>query len=47
MMRESEAGLYQQLKARGLQVRQVGDCVAPREVDDAVLEGFREAHAIA
>jgi 2,4-dienoyl-CoA reductase-like NADH-dependent reductase (Old Yellow Enzyme family) len=47
MMRESEAGLYHQLKARGLQVRQVGDCVAPREVDDAVLEGFREAHAIA
>ena len=47
MMRESEAGLYHQLKARGLKVRQVGDCVAPREVDDAVLEGFREAHAIA
>lgn len=46
MMRESEDGLYHQLKARGLKVRRVGDCVAPREADDAVLEGFREAHAI-
>lgn len=46
MMRESEDGLYHQLKARGLKVQRVGDCVAPREVDDAVLEGFREAHAI-
>jgi 2,4-dienoyl-CoA reductase-like NADH-dependent reductase (Old Yellow Enzyme family) len=46
MMREAEDGLYHQLKARGLPVRRAGDCVAPREVDDAVLEGFREAHAI-
>jgi len=46
MMRESEDGLYHQLKALGLKVRRVGDCVAPREADDAVLEGFREAHAI-
>jgi 2,4-dienoyl-CoA reductase-like NADH-dependent reductase (Old Yellow Enzyme family) len=46
MMRESEDGLYQQLKARGLAVRRIGDAVAPREVDDAVLEGFREGLAV-
>lgn len=46
MMRESDDTLYHQLKARGVPVRRVGDCVAPREVDDAVLEGFREGHAI-
>jgi 2,4-dienoyl-CoA reductase-like NADH-dependent reductase (Old Yellow Enzyme family) len=46
MMRESEDALYHQLKAGGLPVTRIGDCVAPREVDDAVLEGFREGHAI-
>lgn len=46
MMRESDDGLYHQLKARGVSVRRIGDCVAPREVDDAVLEGFREGHAV-
>ncbi|NDG67658.1 MAG: hypothetical protein EBY23_12295 [Actinobacteria bacterium] len=46
MLRESQDSLYHQLKARGLQVRRIGDCIAPREVDDAVLEGFREAHAL-
>ena len=47
MARRSEDVLYLDLRARGLKVRRIGDCVAPREVDDAVLEGFREAHAIA
>jgi 2,4-dienoyl-CoA reductase-like NADH-dependent reductase (Old Yellow Enzyme family) len=47
MLRTSDDSLYHQLKARGLPVRRIGDCVAPREVDDAVLEGFREAQAIA
>jgi 2,4-dienoyl-CoA reductase-like NADH-dependent reductase (Old Yellow Enzyme family) len=46
MLRTSDDSLYHQLKARGLQVRRIGDCVAPREVDDAVLEGFREGQAI-
>jgi 2,4-dienoyl-CoA reductase-like NADH-dependent reductase (Old Yellow Enzyme family) len=46
MMRESEDHLYHELKSRSLPVRRIGDCVAPREVDDAVLEGFREGHAI-
>jgi len=47
MLRTSDDSLYHQLKARGQPVRRIGDCVAPREVDDAVLEGFREAQAIA
>jgi 2,4-dienoyl-CoA reductase-like NADH-dependent reductase (Old Yellow Enzyme family)/thioredoxin reductase len=47
MLRTSDDALYSQLKARGLGVRRIGDCVAPREVDDAVLEGFREAQLIA
>jgi hypothetical protein len=46
MMREREDSLYQQLKARGMAVRRIGDAVAPREVDDAVLEGFREGLAV-
>jgi hypothetical protein len=46
MLRTSDDTLYHQLKARGLPVRRIGDCVAPREVDDAVLEGFREGQAI-
>lgn len=45
MGRRSEDGLYAALQGRGLQVRRVGDCVAPREVDDAVVEGFREGDA--
>jgi len=43
MMRQSNDGLYEQIRARGIDVRRIGDCVAPREVDDAVIEGFREA----
>jgi 2,4-dienoyl-CoA reductase-like NADH-dependent reductase (Old Yellow Enzyme family) len=46
MMRESEDSLYQQLHSRGVAVRRIGDAVAPREVDDAVLEGFREGLAV-
>lgn len=46
MLRRSEDGLYQQLRASGQRARRIGDCLAPREVDDAVLEGFREAHSI-
>lgn len=46
MMRQSNDSLYHALKARGVPVRRIGDAVAPREVDDAVLEGFREGHAL-
>jgi hypothetical protein len=46
MLRTSEDTLFHQLKAHGLAVRRIVDCVAPREVYDAALEGFREAHSI-
>jgi 2,4-dienoyl-CoA reductase-like NADH-dependent reductase (Old Yellow Enzyme family)/thioredoxin reductase len=46
MLRASDDSLYHELKAHGLPARRIGDCVAPREVDDAVLEGFREAHSL-
>jgi len=47
MARTSEHRLFDALRARGIAARRIGDCLAPREVDDAVLEGFREAQAIA
>jgi len=47
MLRSSDDGLYRELATSGeLDVRRIGDCVAPREVDDAILEGAREGHAI-
>lgn len=46
LMRESEDDLYHALRAAEVPVRRIGDAVAPREVDDAVLEGFREAWAL-
>jgi 2,4-dienoyl-CoA reductase-like NADH-dependent reductase (Old Yellow Enzyme family) len=47
MKRLSDDALYRELRAEGLAVRRIGDCVAPREVDDALLEGVREGYAIA
>ena len=46
LMRESEDALYHGLQARGITARRIGDAVAPREVDDAVLEGFRAGWAV-
>lgn len=46
MLRRSDDALFQMLSADGLDVRRVGDCIAPREVDDAMLEGVREGHAL-
>ncbi len=46
MLRSSDDALFQALSADGLDVRRVGDCVAPREVDDAMLEGVREGFAL-
>jgi 2,4-dienoyl-CoA reductase-like NADH-dependent reductase (Old Yellow Enzyme family) len=39
----SEAGLYAELKgrAKGLDVRRIGDCLAPRRVINAIHEGYR------
>jgi hypothetical protein len=38
-----EDGLYRELAADGAMVRRVGDCVAPRRVMHAILEGGRAA----
>nr|WP_087574318.1 MULTISPECIES: FAD-dependent oxidoreductase [unclassified Sphingomonas]AJW29582.1 NADH:flavin oxidoreductase [Sphingomonas sp. JE1] len=43
MLRKSNDALFLELKDRGANVTRIGDCLAPREVDDAVLEGFRHA----
>jgi 2,4-dienoyl-CoA reductase-like NADH-dependent reductase (Old Yellow Enzyme family) len=46
MLRSSDDSLYRELRDSELDVRRIGDCVAPREVDDALLEAAREAHAL-
>jgi hypothetical protein len=43
MMREACSALFQELQRRLSGVVRVGDCLAPREIDDAIFEGFREA----
>ena len=43
MRRVARGGLHGDLKALGIPAVRVGDCLAPREVDDAILEGFRAA----
>jgi hypothetical protein len=40
MLRTGDAGLYHELKADGVNVRRIGDAVAPRAVDEAVYEGM-------
>lgn len=46
MLRAAEDALYAVMLERGMACHRIGDCLAPREIDDAVLEGFRAAHAI-
>jgi 2,4-dienoyl-CoA reductase-like NADH-dependent reductase (Old Yellow Enzyme family) len=41
MMRRSDDVLYRSLRERGSSAVRIGDCVAPREVDDATYEGMR------
>jgi 2,4-dienoyl-CoA reductase-like NADH-dependent reductase (Old Yellow Enzyme family) len=46
-MRKSQAQLYQELDASGLTgLTRIGDCVAPRDVDDAIYEGMQAGLAI-
>lgn len=40
MLRKPEDALYLELRGRGVPVRRIGDCVAPRRVDEAIYEGF-------
>jgi len=39
-------GLYHQLQGKGKQLYRVGDCVAPRRVEHAILDGERAARAL-
>ncbi len=41
MTRRSDDALYHSLKERGSTPVRIGDCVAPREIDDATYEGMR------
>jgi 2,4-dienoyl-CoA reductase-like NADH-dependent reductase (Old Yellow Enzyme family) len=47
MGRRPADDLYTALRVAGLAVERIGDCVAPREVDDAILEGARSAISFA
>lgn len=44
--RTANAALFSELDADGGDVRRIGDCLAPREVDHALFEAVREGHAI-
>jgi 2,4-dienoyl-CoA reductase-like NADH-dependent reductase (Old Yellow Enzyme family) len=46
MMRHSEDALYHELEQDGAAVLRIGDCVAPREVDDALFEAVREGSLV-
>ncbi|MCW2990640.1 MAG: FAD-dependent oxidoreductase, partial [Solirubrobacterales bacterium] len=40
VMRTSESSLAEELEAGGIAAVRIGDCLAPREVDDAIYEGM-------
>jgi thioredoxin reductase len=44
--RQSENGLYHELRARGASVEAIGDAVAPRTTYEAVYEGHRQARKL-
>ena len=46
MMRHTDDALYHELAQDGAAVVRIGDCVAPREVDDALFEAVREGIAV-
>jgi FAD dependent oxidoreductase/NADH:flavin oxidoreductase / NADH oxidase family len=46
MTRSSNDSLYHELVDAGANVKRIGDCVAPREVDDAVYEGEKAGRAV-
>ena len=41
MLRQPNLALHDALAGQGLTVTRIGDCLAPRDVDDAILEGVR------
>lgn len=46
MMRRSEDSLHRELAERGVEATRIGDCLAPREVDDAIFEGLVAGMAV-
>ena len=40
MTRASRSDLAQELAAAGIAAERIGDCVAPRDLDDAINDGF-------
>jgi hypothetical protein len=46
MMRHSDDALYQELAPDAAAIVRIGDCVAPREIDDALFEAVREGISI-
>jgi 2,4-dienoyl-CoA reductase-like NADH-dependent reductase (Old Yellow Enzyme family)/thioredoxin reductase len=44
--RVPEHGLAQRLEARGLEAHEAGDCLSPRSIEEAILEGTLAAQAI-
>jgi hypothetical protein len=47
MSRLPETRLYRDLRAAGIaEVHRIGDCIAPRQVDEAIYEGEKLARAI-
>jgi hypothetical protein len=45
-LRHSRDGLYRELVAAGIAARRIGDCLAPREVDDAMFEAVQAGCAV-
>jgi hypothetical protein len=41
MERRSDDSLYEALRAQRIDGQRIGDCVAPRDVDDAIYEGMK------
>jgi hypothetical protein len=41
MLRQPNLALHDALAGQGVAVTRIGDCLAPRDVDDAILEGVR------
>jgi 2,4-dienoyl-CoA reductase-like NADH-dependent reductase (Old Yellow Enzyme family) len=46
MERRSDDTLYEALEAAGVAADRIGDCVAPRDVDDAIYEGYQYGRAL-
>jgi hypothetical protein len=44
--RRPDTGLYEAMSATGLDATRIGDCLVPREVDDAIYEGERAGRAL-